>query len=275
MQVDRTVFMEPQEVIALAAERLADLPAEKQPDYITLVPDGEPTLDLHLDDLIRGLQSLEVPVAVITNGSLLAFPDVAAKLARADFISVKVDAGSNGVWKRINRPHRSLTFEGVQRGILDFAENYRGMLVTETMLVKDVNDTTDEIEKMALFLKKLDPFLAYIAIPTRPVPGKRVAQADPEAVLAAFDQFQAADIEVELLTGYEGDQFVSTGNLMRDLLNISAVHPLRTGAVERLMQQSEGGWETVNRLIEEGHLMRVQYCGHTYYIRKFQHMRGE
>ena len=84
-------------------------------DYLSFVPDGEPTLDAGLLATIRSLKSLGIPIAVITNGSLLAQPGVRAALALASRVSLKVDAVREEVWRRVNRPHRRLDLEAIPR----------------------------------------------------------------------------------------------------------------------------------------------------------------
>ena len=73
---------------------------------------------------------------------------------------------------------------------------------------------------------------------------------------------------VEFLTGYEGDAFVSTGDVAQDLLSITAVHPMREGAVQGFLKQSGSSWDMVGGLLSGGELLRKEHEGHTYYLRK-------
>ena len=99
--------------------------------------------------MIERLKPLGIKIAVISNGSLLWRADVREALADADWVSVKVDAVRPDVWRRINRPHRSLWLSAVLEGMLTFAEAYRGELVTETMLVRGVNDDAAHLADVA------------------------------------------------------------------------------------------------------------------------------
>lgn len=90
-------------------------------DYITFVPDGEPTLDAGLGREIDLVKQLGVPVAVMTNSSLLGREDVKGDLARADWVSVKVDSDRKSTWRRVDRPHLHLDLDTVLEGILAFA----------------------------------------------------------------------------------------------------------------------------------------------------------
>lgn len=82
-------------------------------DYLTFVPDGEPTLDLDLGREISLLRTLDIPIGVITNSSLIWREDVREELARADWVSLKVDAVREPVWRKINRPHRALELAAI------------------------------------------------------------------------------------------------------------------------------------------------------------------
>ena len=73
---------------------------------------------------------------------------------------------------------------------------------------------------------------------------------------------------VELLVGYEGDSFDLTGNVERELLAIAAVHPMREAAVRKFLQQAEESWEVVERLIDQGQLVKTEYQGNSFYLRR-------
>jgi wyosine [tRNA(Phe)-imidazoG37] synthetase (radical SAM superfamily) len=236
-------------------------------DYLTFVPDGEPTLDRAIGEVIRLLRPLGVPVAVISNGSLLFDADVRAALAAADCVSVKVDTVRPETWRRLNRPHRRLALTAVLDGIGAFAAGFRGTLITETMLVDHVNDGEDELRHTAAFVGDLHPRTAYLAVPTRP-PVERWAVPPGESVLArAYEVFRTWHPRVEMLLGYEGDAFASTGDPVADLLRITAVHPMREGAVHRLLERGGVPLRAVADLVAAGRLVEVRYGPHRYYLR--------
>ncbi|HKK68915.1 MAG TPA: radical SAM protein, partial [Bacteroidales bacterium] len=132
MQTRREAFYKPEDIILQVKERLNH---SGHVDFLTLVPDGEPALDARLDELITGLKKLEVPVAVISNASLLWNEDVRQALLKTDRISVKVDAATEETWRKVDRPHKNLDFETVKQGVRAFAAAYEGYLMTESMLI--------------------------------------------------------------------------------------------------------------------------------------------
>jgi len=236
-------------------------------DYMTFVPDGEPTLDADLGREIEVLKRLGVRVAVITNGSLLWCEDVKQNLRKADWVSLKVDAVSEGIWRRVNRPHKSLKLETILQGMLKFAKTFEGEMTTETMLIKDINDDLDEVRRIAGFLELLKPNKAYVAIPTRP-PAEWVKPASEESINAAYQIFIETLGVVEYLIGYEGNAFACTGNVQEDLLSITAVHPMREDAVAEFLKRAGVGWEIVQHLIEKRDLVDLEYQGKKFYMRK-------
>jgi wyosine [tRNA(Phe)-imidazoG37] synthetase (radical SAM superfamily) len=236
-------------------------------DYVTFVPDGEPTLDANLGEEIDILKGLRVRVAVITNGSLLWREEVRQNVLKADWVSLKVDAVSEETWRRIDRPHQSLELETILQGMLKCAETFEGELTTETMLVRGVNDDLREIKKIAQFLGELKPQKAYVAIPTRP-PAERVEPASEQTINTAYQVFAKRLSGVEYLIGYEGNAFACTGNVQEDLLSITSVHPMREEAVTKFLENAGTGWETVQHLIEKRDLVELKYQGKKFYMRR-------
>lgn len=271
MCVARRAFYAQTDIVADVERKIDDARlAGEMIDYLTFVPDGEPTLDINLEPVIERLKPLGIKIAVITNGSLLWRADVRAALAQADWISVKVDAVRPGLWRRINRPHRRLWLSIVLEGLLTFADDYQGELATETMLVRGVNDDGEHLADLAAFLAQLQPAKAYLAVPTRP-PAEPWAASPPENIInQAFQRFCSRLDHVELLIGYEGNAFAATENPAEDLLSITAVHPMREDAVQELLARSGAEMSAVQALVAAGQLVKTTYDGHTFYSRKLK-----
>jgi len=181
MQVEPVVLYRPEAFLRESKSRIERVGGgEYTVDYISFVPDGEPTLDQNLGTLISLLkQELGYPVAVITNGSLLWREEVAEAVSLADWVSVKVDSVLESVWQRINRPDRRLQFSKVLQGIRTFASKYEGELVSETMLVDQANTRVEQLAELADYLTGISPSKAYLSIPYRPTtePDVRVPKA--------------------------------------------------------------------------------------------------
>jgi wyosine [tRNA(Phe)-imidazoG37] synthetase (radical SAM superfamily) len=275
IQIERQAFYEPQRIYKEVERRVDTFkPLGGGIDYISFVPDGEPTLDINLGEEIALLKPLGVKIAVISNGSLLCHADVRRDLARADWVSLKIDAVSESVWRRLNRPHRHLSLDAVEDGMCRFAGEYGGDLMTETMLVEGYNDAEDEIEAIASFVTEIGPRKAFLGVPTRPPALPSIRPASAENLNLAYQRFSQAGIRAELMVGYAGDPFASTGDARADILSISAVHPMPRAGVKDLLSRSGEDWSVVERLIEEGLLLEVEYLGEKHYLRDFGQQIG-
>ena len=239
-------------------------------DYLTFVADGEPTLDINLGNEISLLKQLGIPIAVITNSSLIGQNGTKEDLLEADFVSFKIDTVNKRLWKRINRPHKDLRLNRILEGISDFANEFRGTIVSETMLIDDI-DYGNGFEETAEFLKHLKRLdKAYLAIPTRPPTRSWVTPAKEETVNTAFQVFTeklGAD-KLEYLIGYEGNAFSFTGRVEEDLLSITSVHPMRKEAVKEFLKKTDTSWSIIEKLLRENKLVELEYSGKLYYIRK-------
>lgn len=236
-------------------------------DYLTFVPDGEPTLDINLGQTIERLRPLNIPIAVISNASLLWNKDVRATLSKADWVSIKCDSVIEETWQQVNRPHPSLRLDEILLGIQQFSKQYHGELVSETMLIRGINDNEENLKAVADFLGETGISRAYLSIPTRPTCEQGIL-APTESVLNRGYHLLANRLpHVEYLIGYEGDAFATTGDVRKDLLGITSVHPMRESAVNEMLLKGNADWSLVEELINEGELKEVDYLGKRYFVR--------
>jgi len=269
--VDRRVFYKPEDIFREVKRKVNEAFSKNEKiDYLTFVPDGEPTLDINIGKEISVLKRIGIPIAVITDASLLWLDGVREDLLEADFISLKVDAVSQDLWRSVNRPCKDLKLNKILDGMKQFAKTFKGTIVSETMLIDGVKYNS-EFAKIADFLRglaKLDK--AYVAIPTRPPAETWVKPAKEETLNAAFQTFskKLGNDKVEYLIGYEGNAFAFTGNVREDLLSITAVHPMREEAVAELLKKANATWQIIDELLRNGELVRLEYEGNTYYMRK-------
>jgi wyosine [tRNA(Phe)-imidazoG37] synthetase (radical SAM superfamily) len=269
MQIGRDAFYEPQEVLSAVQEKVEKArEAGELVDYLTFVPDGEPTLDVNLGWEIELLKRLDIPIAVITNASLVWREDVREALMNADWVSLKIDSTREELWHRIDRPHGNLQLATILDGMLEFARAYEGDLVTETMLVDGINDGDDHIAEVANLLARLRPSKSYLAIPTRPPAEEWVRPPGEEAINRSYQLLKTKVNQVEYLIGYEGDAFAFTGNVQEDLLSITAVHPMREEAVSTFLARAGADWTVVDGLVAQRQLVDVEYDGQKFYVRR-------
>lgn len=258
----RQTFFSPAEIVAAVREKVAHCREQgERIDVISFVPDGEPTLDANLGAAILGVKRLGLPVAVITNGSLLWVSEVRRDVGLADIVSVEIDSVDEKIWRRINRPSAALSLRRVQEGLLQFAREYRGALWTQTMLISGVNDAPETLEHIGSFLVDLSPARACLSIPTRP-PAESIEPPTDEQVTAAWFAIAARYPEIELVAR-TADAFVRTGDPALDLLASLTVHPMLESAIARDHASSEA----VDQLLRRGFVQRVEYSGRTWLTR--------
>jgi wyosine [tRNA(Phe)-imidazoG37] synthetase (radical SAM superfamily) len=249
---------------------LDKLSMDNRPDFLTFVANGEPTLDINLGKTIEQLKGFKIPIAVITNASLLFNPYVRNDLMGADWVSVKVDAIDPKIWEAINWPVSTINFNDLTEGLLLFATMFKGKLMTETMLVKNVNDQPDMLQKTAHFIAQLNPHTAYLSIPIRPTAVKTVKIPDPENVNQAFQLFSKAGLHSELLLGIDDTSIGHTGNITADILNTCSVHPIRKDMMQELLMKNNADQNVIDRMVSNKLIKKVNYNSNVFYILEFQ-----
>lgn len=270
MKIQPQVFYSPSRILKEVQNKVKKSKEKGESiDYLTFVPDGEPTLDINLGQEIKLIKSLGIKIAVITNASLMEQEQVRKNLKEADLVSLKIDSTEEEVWKKINRPYRNLHLDSLLEGVLEFAGTFRGKIITETMLIRNINDNGQQIEKVADFLAQLKPSRSYLSLPIRP-PAERWVQAPPEEMVnQSYYLFKEKIDQVEYLIGYEGNAFTFTGEVEEDILSITSVHPMREEALRDFLKRAKSDWSAILKLINKGRLVETEYEGNKFYIRKF------
>ncbi len=268
MSIKRKEYFLPEDIFFEVSEKVKQLQSTgERIDYLTFVPDGEPTLDINLGETIDLLKLLGIKIAVITNSSLLWDEEVQKDLLKADWVSVKVDTVDEKIWHKIDRPNGKLELEEIISGIKTFASSFKGMLVTETMLVKEMNDNIESLRKTAQVISELNPYKAYILIPTRPPAEIFVEPPSENNLNLAYQTFLDLINSVELLVYSEGTNFSYSSDAEKELLSILAVHPMRKDAVEEFLSRSKTSWSLVDDLIRNNLLKKVKYSNNTFIIK--------
>jgi wyosine [tRNA(Phe)-imidazoG37] synthetase (radical SAM superfamily) len=271
LSIERKEFYKIEGIKNQVEEKIVELKELKEKiDFLSFVPDGEPTLDINLGSEIETLKDFGIPIAVITNGSLINREDVRKDLSKANWVSVKIDAVSEKVWKKVNRPHPDLSLRYILEGIVKFSNIYKGNLYTETMLIKGINTDKKEIEKIADFISSLKINTTYISIPTRPPASKSACVPDEATINMAYNLLTERNLKVELLSGYSSKEFPATKNVSEEILNITSVHPMREKDVKNILDKSGKTWKIVEDLLVKGELKMVNFGENKFFLRSFK-----
>ncbi|MCL4528486.1 MAG: radical SAM protein [Chloroflexi bacterium] len=217
-------------------------------DWVTFVGSGEPTLHIYLGEIIRRVKKLTtLPVAVITNGSLLYLPEVRQELSVVDAVLPTLDAGTAELYRKINRPHPDITFERLVDGLIAFRSEYRGKLWVEVMLVCGLNDSAQALEDIAKILQSVEPDAVHINLPTRPPCETWVQPPDEEGLMRAISILGNI---AEVVHPAEGSFDLSEyENVVDAIIGTITRHPMRQDELEKAL--SRWSPEKVNRALAE------------------------
>ncbi len=154
---------------AILAEIEESLAGRSALDHITFSGSGEPTLNARLGEIIRAVKQMtSIPVAVITNGTLCSLEDVRYDLAAADIVLPSLDAVSQDVFEKINRPHPQLQINQIIEGLGEFRREYKGKIWLEIMIVKGYNDRESEVLRLREAVRLIQPDKIQLNTVVRP-----------------------------------------------------------------------------------------------------------
>jgi wyosine [tRNA(Phe)-imidazoG37] synthetase (radical SAM superfamily) len=229
----RASFFPPTEIVAEIEEAVAAHdPGEIE--WLTFVGSGEPTLHEGIGWMIRKVKTFSsIPVAVITNGALLHLPGVREELSMADAVLPNLDAGTEDLYRKINRPHPAISFEQHLHGLVKFSREYRGILWPETMLMRGVNDTEEALRDLAEVFRQIAPDKVHLNLPTRPPVEAWVQPPDDEGLMRAMAIIGSAAQIVHPIEGI----FDLSGhtNIVDAVMGIISRHPMREVELHRTL----------------------------------------
>jgi wyosine [tRNA(Phe)-imidazoG37] synthetase (radical SAM superfamily) len=155
------------------------------PDYITITGSGEPTLNSQLGQIIDRIKAFStIPVALISNGTLLYRQDVRDEAAKADLVMPTFDAADQSTFEAIHRPHPDITIERLVEGLVAFRAQYHGPLWLEVFLIEGVNTSEGHVQRLKVMIERIRPDKVQLNTAVRPT-------ADPDVTRPSLSQLQA------------------------------------------------------------------------------------
>lgn len=174
---DRLPYVQIDPVIA---ELTARIEAGLDADYITLSGSGEPTLNSRIGDIIRKIKSIStIPVAVITNGTLLNIPEVRRDLMDADLVLPSLDAGDEETFLKINCAHVNITLASLVEGLCAFRAEYKGDIWLEVFFCEGVNTSDEQVDRMRAIIERISPDKVQVNTAVRPVVSDAAVRLEP------------------------------------------------------------------------------------------------
>ena len=152
-----------------------------QADFITIGGSGEPTLHSRLGELIDGIKKItDVPVAILTNGTLLYRQDVRADCAKADVVLPSLDAGDKQAFEHVNCPHKDIRIENLISGLCSFRSEYAGQIWLEVFLIEGLNTDAGQIAGIKNAIERIQPDKVQLNTAVRPTTRADVKKVDIE-----------------------------------------------------------------------------------------------
>ena len=222
---ERKEYYPRQDILAEFKQAISEHKREEI-DWITFVGSGEPTLHSGIGWLIKEVKKFgQYPTAIITNGSLLYLQEGREDLYDADAVMPSLDAGSENLYRRINRALPELTLDTLIEGLTTFRKSYTGKFWLETMLIKGMNDSEEALQDLALTVERIKPDQLHLNIPTRPPAENWIEPADEEGIARA--ERILGNVAV-LITPRSGVFSIkeNSGDLGEEILGIITRHPM-------------------------------------------------
>jgi wyosine [tRNA(Phe)-imidazoG37] synthetase (radical SAM superfamily) len=234
-------------------------------DHLSLSGSGEPTLHSQIRSVIEGIKTItSIPVAVITNGSLLYEEEVRRDLLHADIVLPSLDAVSSEVFMRINRPRPGFSIEKVIEGLVEFRKVYKGQIWLEILFCKDVNDSKEELLRMKKAVDRIQPDRIHLNTVVRPPSEKWAAplsQKEMEEIQVYFGE------KASIITEFDRHpSSISGRDIKEEILEILKRRPLSLSDLSKGMgiPQNELD-EYIKPLAQEGKIQTRIFGGSIYY----------
>jgi len=263
--VKRQSFVPPREIIG---EMIQFLRTGNRPDYITISGSGEPTLHLDLEEIIQEVKKItSIPLAVITNSTLLSDPRVRGALKSADIVLPSLDAVSPEAFARVNRPHSSLRVDQIISGLQQFREEFSGEIWLEILLIRGINDTPEEVELLREVALSLHPDRIQLNTVARPGTESSALPLVDEH-LQELKEFFGPPAEV-IAGSRHSSAKVQSGPVEERILETASRRPVTAEEIAAGMGlEMKEAEKALNRLLEEGKINLKQHGEKGYWIAK-------
>ena len=260
--VQRSLYFSPQKILA-QIKRALD--SEQRIDYITFSGSGEPTLNVSLGKIIREIKkNTDIPVAVLTNSTLLTDVRVRKALQAADLVVPSLDAATQEKFVEVNRPHASLEIKDIIGGLIKFRQEFKGQIWLEIMLVRDRNDSPEHISKLKAAVRKIQPDKIQLNTVIRP-PAEMYAKALNHKELEKIQKFLGKKCEI-VADFTKMNQFPQSKDLERKILSMIQRRPVTLSDISASIgKHRDEVLKYLNILINNGKIKPLTHKGKTYY----------
>jgi wyosine [tRNA(Phe)-imidazoG37] synthetase (radical SAM superfamily) len=243
------------------------LASGERPDYISIAGSGEPTLHSYVGELIGMIKNMtSIPVAVLTNGSLLYLPEVRTALMKADLVIPSLDAGDETMFRYVNRPHDGISFDNMVKGLIEFTDYFPGQVWLEVLLISGVTGMAADVEKIATWANKIGAGKVQLNTVCRPA---------AEEFACAVERSQMENL-ASLFTGavdiISDDEFVDLSVTAakdvvgKDIVSLLARRPCTlTGICSGLSLHPHDAAKKLKKLVDEKRITTLRTSHEVFY----------
>ena len=210
-----------------------------------------------------------IPVAVITNGSLLYLPEVRKELFQADAVLPSLNAGSEALHDQICRPVSGLTFQQHVEGLVAFRREYKGRLWVEVMLLGGINDTDAALNDLANVLEEIHPDMVHLVLPTRPAPEQEIRLPSQERLEQAIAMLSRVAVVINPLKG--NMDLRHAPDMLEAITAIVSRHPVQRRELHKAIAdcfsgESDKADEVMRGFFATGRFTLVEHNGEPYWV---------
>jgi wyosine [tRNA(Phe)-imidazoG37] synthetase (radical SAM superfamily) len=258
----RRAYFPPKDILSQIRKALE---SAERIDVVTFSGSGEPTLNKDLGVLIRATKKMtSVPVAVLTNGTLLSRKDVRRDLLAADLVVPSLDSATTAMFGRVNRPHPCLEFNRYIQGLVKFREEFKGRIWLEIMLVKGVNDSPGHIRALRKAAAAVGPDRVHLNTVVRPpaeAGARPLAPDELERVRAEFGD--RAEIAVP---AFRGNRPPGLTALDKAIAAMAARRPVTAADISASLGRNRNEvLKSLASLLDSKKIRPVRHGGKTFY----------
>lgn len=234
-------------------------------DVLTLTGSGEPTLNLNFSKAIYLAKTyLSKPIAVLTNSTLVTISEVREALACADLVLASLDAGNPETFKKINQPHPDINLSKIIEELKELRKIMKGELWLEVLLVKNVNDTEEELKALKNLIEEISPHKVQLNTVVRPPSYEKAKPLTLEELheVALFLGEMAEVIFPRKII----EKKESLEDLEKRLVNYISRRPATLKELATAFGKGEPFLEEfINNLLKQGKILRKEYANQVFY----------
>lgn len=238
-------------------------------EVVTITGSGEPTLNKDFGCILNQIkQSSSNPVAVLTNSTLITDEDVYSSLLNADIVVPSIDAATQEVFNKINLPDSALNIEEINESIVKFSQEFKGKMLLEILLVSGINDSMEEIEKIADIIVQCKYHAVQLNTVHRPPAFTGTSGVDEKKLLDIFLYLKSRGIKVEqienFLKKFSSDSAGIDKNIILSLLEM---RPCTTEDISYVFRIDSGlADEIIESLFAENSINKNEHMGKIFYF---------